>query len=157
MSNQLVFQVWSWYHRNWGSYEILFSRSNSHTWRYCWCVLLSQMKTFLSQYHSGQNETVSLRPFQWFCQVKKRLCSEFCNVKHDSAHYGEEPAKRFKCTQCAILKWLSQDDKKPKVLYITFFLFWSTICCVFPAEADPLGMNGKVCVQSVSCFTTITQ
>ncbi len=55
LSYHILFQMWSWYNKNWGYSEIVFRRYTTNSHRvpskpihFCLCIFLSQMYTLIS-------------------------------------------------------------------------------------------------------------
>ncbi len=76
MSNQVVFQIWSWDHNNNGSCEILFGHYNQKYPMGYTQTLLIYLCSFQSQYHFYYKYgTLTIRSFQRyaFCQDYKKI------------------------------------------------------------------------------------
>ncbi len=86
-----MFQIWSWYEKNWGFCEILFMASYHKQppgaiqtpFNLVWCIFLSQMSKFLCQYYSDHKKTTEygilrVSPFRRyvFCQDYKSFDSK---------------------------------------------------------------------------------
>ncbi len=75
-----MFQIWSWYEKNWGSCEILFRASYHKQPPGAIQTPFVQMSKFLCQYYSDRKKTTKygilrVRPFRRyvFCQDYKKF------------------------------------------------------------------------------------